>query len=115
MIRALIIGCSLLILSLSGMYAGIPDHAHDSHCPFSPASTALCATVVSHLEHWQVSISGVASGALLLIAALTILYSLTARCFQLLVRNQRMRAKQNTHPPLLVELFARGLLNPRVP
>lgn len=115
MIRAWVLGIAILTLSFSGMYMGVPDHAHTSHCPYAPVSSALCATLVSHLEHWQVSTLGVIANALLLVVALTLLHSFAVRYFLQYARNQQMRARENIRPPLLVELFSRGLLNPRVP
>lgn len=115
MIRASMLGMALLILSLFGMYTGVPSRTHHGHCPYVPVADSACATLVSHLEHWQGSTLGVIAGALLLLAILIALNSLVALYRLLLVRNQQMQDRENIRPPLLVELFARGLLNPSVP
>ncbi|MEK7601982.1 MAG: hypothetical protein AAB472_00620 [Patescibacteria group bacterium] len=97
--------------------ASSPAH-HDSHCPLMGSEMSLCATALDHIEHWQIAFAA----ALPVIVVFTALLLVTVLLyFPFLPRGNRVRLKWKSeirlenHPTLYQELFAQGLLNPRIP
>lgn len=88
---------------------------HDGYATcLAPGSTALCATPLSHREHWQSTFSVVLLG---LLAYALLLFVTTTRTPIFSEKGQayaRVRKRVPDRPLLLQELFSNGILHPKI-
>ncbi|PIR84040.1 hypothetical protein COU18_01380 [Candidatus Kaiserbacteria bacterium CG10_big_fil_rev_8_21_14_0_10_51_14] len=107
----------VVIAAVLGMPLILSSSMHyEMGCPFMSGQTAICVSpVLEHLRHWQTAFATILA-ELLLIAALTLL---AMRQWYLLLPEKRFerirtRSRAPDRPTLLQELFARGILNPKI-
>lgn len=105
---------AFVVLAVFGLY--LPAHVgHEMTCPFSSGETAICASPLSHLAHWQTAFVAVLIEFLVFVcAALVFFFSLTLE----IVRSPqlekfRLRERIPIRPPLFQELYSQGILNRR--
>lgn len=105
---------SLLIISFFVVFGVLGTGAHhDAHCPFMPAALALCSTPAAHVSHWQ-ALFAVALQTILLFAAFVTAY--TAYVLPEARKDfYRLKRKPRVRPTLMQDLFADGILNPKIP
>ncbi len=116
MIRALSIGIAVLFISSFGMLTGAPSHMHHTGCPYAPFSSQDCATLVSHLTHWQSATN--ATHQLPPIPFLVILLPTLLVAWRVLVVTNttvRIQARESRQQTLMEMLFSAGILNPKAP
>ena len=106
------------IVAVFGLFLPSMNHMeHDMGCPFAPGDTALCATPLAHLGHWQTAFTAVLV-ELLTLFALAVLVFVHRHLFELhdkQYERHRWREHVPIRPTLFQELFSQGLLNPKVP
>lgn len=107
----------VVLLSLGNLFFVLSDSAHQHiGCPFFPGQEVACSAPLEHLEHWQSSfLSFLTNFVLLFMLAFSISQFLA--CIPSFEKQRfRLRfSKATKRPMLLQELFARGILNPKLP
>ena len=100
-----------------GLYVAAGHQGHDAHCPFVQVESSLCATVLDHIDHWQVAFAAV----LVALLICTLVGTAVLHALPLFLTPKRVRFREDPEsrapdrPTLYQELFARGILNPRAP
>ncbi len=115
-ISATIIIVIFISLAVFGLY--FPGHVgHGMDCPFSIGETAVCASIFSHMHHWESAFSVVLSQVLVFIGITILLFRLLSDWITLNYQVERYRQKHFSapRPPLLQELFSAGILNRKAP
>lgn len=102
-----------LVFVMGSLYMP-PMHDGYATC-LAPGSTALCATPLSHREHWESTFSAVLLG---LLAYALLFFVVVTRIVVPPERRQsyaRVRKRTPDRPLLLQELFSNGILNRKEP
>lgn len=107
---------AFILIAVFGLY--MPVHiGHETGCPFSPGETAMCASSLSHLEHWQSAFVAVLVQLLTLIAVAVVFFVLSKPFANRSPQYERYRLLERVpvRPPLFQELYSRGILNRKEP
>lgn len=105
---------ALLIVSFFVVFGVLGTGAHhDAHCPFMPVALALCSTPAAHVSHWQALFAAALQAALVFAVSVAVYAAFVLpearKDFYRLKRRRRPR------PTLMQDLFADGILNPKIP
>lgn len=102
------------VLGMPLMLASPMDH--DMGCPFMTGEMALCATsILLHIQHWQTAFATILVEILVLCAlALFFRRPFLATLFDTGQIRCYVRKHTPLRPNLLQELFAQGILNPKI-
>jgi hypothetical protein len=113
---ASIVITTFVLMAVFGLY--MPGHiGHEAGCPFSPGETAMCASPISHLEHWQSAFAAVLGELLILIFAVVAVVVWSKRFVNRNPQHERYRLYEriSLRPLLFQELYSRGILNRKEP
>ncbi len=118
-LRALASVVLISFIALAGFGLLMPTMGHDGHemgCPFAPGGAAICAAPLVHLKHWQSAFTTILTEVSVLVSALVFLgLPFVIPKFEPQYERYRLYRRAPVRPPLLQELFARGILNPKAP
>lgn len=106
---------ALLFLMTFGVYVGAPTHTEHEHCPYTPSTSAMCATLAAHIDHWQSSTTGLVSVFVLVFAGLVVMFFDFYVSAHVGALRRKVLSTASKRPTLISELFASGLLHPRIP
>ena len=103
-----------VIAAVFGLY--MPMMGHGMDCPFAPGGTALCGMALIHLQHWQSAFMATLMYLLALCAAM-LLFFVRLDLFDIAqsqYERYRLRERMPAQPTLFQELFASGIVHPKI-
>lgn len=106
------------VMALFGLYFtfAMPGH-HEVRCPFMPAATVVCEnSLFAHLDHWHSAFAATVAFfftllAVAMAAAVVVFFKLPDKRYE----RFRIRPRDLNRALPLQELFARGILHPKIP
>lgn len=105
-----------VLMAVFGLY--MPGHVgHEVACPFAPSESAMCASSLSHLQHWQSAFVAVLGELLVLMAAVIVVFVWFKPLVNRSPQYERYRLRERVPLPqsLFQELYSRGILNRKEP
>ena len=106
---------AFILAAVFGLYVmALAPMQHEAGCPFMSPVAAVCAGTLAHVEHWQSALLAIVF-EIFALAALALLF-VRSELLKLPDRHLKWLWVQTAshRPTVLEELFARGILNPKV-
>lgn len=102
-----------MIMAVFGLFVGFGSMQH-TDCLHMHDRAAFCALPLEHIGHWQTAFSGI-TGAIVVVVFVLIYTAMPTTTHETGAHLRRLSAREHVQSRFFQELFASGILNPKVP